>query len=324
MDFKEDTPDGKQTLHGTAMVIYHRSDPLDTPMMSILSENNSDKCVKKVPSTIFPTQNYSMPKSPKPLQPFYKTSEIVDECDLLPKEHWRDMAIFLAKSLERCLIDNKLDLYSPNQIPENLGENWNASIPIIVEIKVIKIPTSSVFNSITSLKLPATLLVKPPLIAAPAHKFQTLLTVLKQAQGINVRIMGPRSKTVISLDLGLYKPAKQLQMSRQDLKDTIIRPGELHILMAQLRTIGVVINGSGLDLSWNQADIFGDCTTRQILDGGHVKRGVNAHTITMESILFLYGKAFFIETSDIYKECAAADLLNSACEIQLNVKSSAM
>ena len=28
--------------------------------------------------------------------------------------------------------------------------------------------------------------------------------------------MGPDRKTVITLDLGLYKPAKQLQMARKD------------------------------------------------------------------------------------------------------------
>ena len=87
-------------------------------------------------------------------------------------------------------------------------------------------------------------------------------------------------------------------------------------MMAQLRTIGAYINGSGLDLSWDQADIFGECTTRQILDGGHVKRGINAHSATMQSILFLYSEAFS-ENSKIYKECAdAADLLNIACTIQ--------
>ena len=72
----------------------------------------------------------------------------------------------------------------------------------------------------------------PPLVAAPAHEWSTLLTVLMQAQDISVKVVGPTRKTVISLDLGLCQPAKKLQMARRDLKHLILRPGELHIVMA--------------------------------------------------------------------------------------------
>ena len=47
----------------------------------------------------------------------------------------------------------------------------------------------------------------------------TLLTVLKQAQAINVKVVGQQRKTVISLDMGLYIPAKTLQMAREDLSN---------------------------------------------------------------------------------------------------------
>ena len=68
-------------------------------------------------------------------------------------------------------------------------------------------PTLFAFNSLMSLKLNVTR-IATPLVAAPANEFQTLLTVLKQAQGINAKVMGADKKTVISLDLGPYKPAK--------------------------------------------------------------------------------------------------------------------
>ena len=38
-----------------------------------------------------------------------------------------------------------------------------------------------------------------PLIACPAHEWQTLLTVLKQAQHISANVVGPQRKTVITL-----------------------------------------------------------------------------------------------------------------------------
>ena len=105
--------------------------------------------------------------------------------------------------------------------------------------------------------LPLTSWHVPPLIAQPAHEWQTLLTVLKQAQHISAQVVGPQCKTVITLDMGLYKPAKQLQMARQDCDHIVLRPGELHTVMAQLRTIGTYIDSSGLDLCWVEADLYG-------------------------------------------------------------------
>ena len=84
-----------------------------------------------------------------------------------------------------------------------------------------------------------------PLVATPAYEFQTFLTVLKQTHGINAKVMDADKNTVISHDLCLYKPAKQLQMCRNDLDLIILRPGELHFHMAMLRTLGAYIDGIG-------------------------------------------------------------------------------
>ena len=62
-----------------------------------------------------------------------------------------------------------------------------------------------------------------------------------QAQGINAKVVGPDRKRVTSLDMGLYKPAKQLQMARSDMNHLLLRPGELHTVIAQLRTVGAYI-----------------------------------------------------------------------------------
>ena len=110
-------------------------------------------------------------------------------------------------------------------------------------------------RSIVNDTLPVTRVGASPLIAAPAHEWSTLLTVLKQAQGINVKVVGANRKTVVSLDMGLYLPAKKLQMARDDLKHIILRPGALHILMAQLRTIGAFIENSGIDMAWMESDL---------------------------------------------------------------------
>ena len=85
------------------------------------------------------------------------------------------------------------------------------------------------------------------------YKRQTLLTVLLQAHSINYAVTGNGRKTVITLDMGLYISAKQLQMSRSDLDHIVLRPGELHIVMAALRCIGAFAENSGLDMAWIQS-----------------------------------------------------------------------
>ncbi|KAJ7377236.1 hypothetical protein OS493_030047 [Desmophyllum pertusum] len=59
-------------------------------------------------------------------------------------------------------------------------------------------------------------------------------------------------KTVITLDMGLYQPSKKLQMARNDLNNIILRVGELHVTIAQLRTIGAYIEDSGIDMCWSK------------------------------------------------------------------------
>ena len=74
----------------------------------------------------------------------------------------------------------------------------------------------------------------PPLIASPVHEWSTLLTVLKQAQNINTLVVGADRKTVVTLDLGLYQPAKRLQMARNDMDHLILRPGAITSILLDL------------------------------------------------------------------------------------------
>ena len=171
-------------------------------------------------------------------------------------------------------MDTQLGLLTVEDILEFSGSDATNEIDILVEERPCKIPPWSAFNSLTTLIMPTTRIAILPLINAPAHEFNTLLTVLMQAQGIDIKIVGPNRKTVISMDLGLYLPAKQLQMSRSDLDEIILRIGELHVVKAQIRTIGAYIDGSGISTCWDESGVFGSTTSASILDGGHINRGI--------------------------------------------------
>ena len=157
--------------------------------------------------------------------------------------------------------------------------------------KSTEVPVWSGFNSLVSDAMPVMQIGPPPLIAAPAHEWKTLFTGLMRAQNITtIKIVGLTRKTVISLDMGLYQPAKKLQMAFQDLKHIILCPGERQIVMAQLQTIGAFIENSGLDLCWIELELYGPATVKQIINGEHVKRGETAH---IQALFVLYQEAFF-------------------------------
>ena len=115
------------------------------------------------------------------------------------------------------------------------------------------------------------------------------------SQAINVKVVGQQRKTIISLDMALYTPAKKLQMARHDLNNIILCPGELHIVMAQLKTIAAYIENSGIDMAWIEADLYGPSTVSQMLEGNHVKRSESAHLVTLKSSFTLYLEAFLTQ-----------------------------
>ena len=93
-----------------------------------------------------------------------------------------------------------------------------------------QVPVWSAYNSHVYDTLDVTRKAVPPLIPSPAHEWSTLLTILQQAQNINTLVLGAERKTVVTLDLGLYLPAKRLQMARNDMNHLILRPGVIYAI----------------------------------------------------------------------------------------------
>ncbi|EDO31470.1 predicted protein [Nematostella vectensis] len=143
------------------------------------------------------------------------------------KTHPEDVTPELSSAIPVNSEDNSLLQETQSDPPETrlsvMGQD-DASNDDVDYIHSSAIPFWSGYNSLIHETQPVTRIGSPPLIAAPAHEWSTLLTVLMQAQGITTNVMGPGQKTVISLDMGLYQPAKKLQMARNDLNDIILRP----------------------------------------------------------------------------------------------------
>ena len=88
-----------------------------------------------------------------------------------------------------------------------------------------------------------------PLLPEVAHEWSTMLTVILQASQLSL-VIGKEHPTVITFDMALYKKVVQLLDSRNDLKRTVPRLGELHTVMAALRALATSIETSGIDDAW--------------------------------------------------------------------------
>ena len=104
-------------------------------------------------------------------------------------------------------------------------------------------------------------------------------------------------------------------MAHQDCDHIVLRPGELHTVMAQLRTIGTYIDSSGLDLCWVEADLYGTATVKQIIEGRHVKRAIQAHMTSLQALFKIYGDVLFDHHPDVRQKCEdLANELKNGCQ----------
>lgn len=94
-------------------------------------------------------------------------------------------------------------------------------------------------------------------------------------------------------------------MAIQDCqKKWVLKPGELHIIIAQLLTIGDFITESGIPELWIESNMYGTSTARQIIEGKHVRRGLQAHITTTSSLMMLLLEEFCTENPTVIKDIA--------------------
>ena len=69
-------------------------------------------------------------------------------------------------------------------------------------------------------------------------------------------------------------------------------------------------------MCWNEFQLYGPSTVKQIIEGKHVRRGKVAHLITLEALFDMYLEAFYqCNNDDTHASIKqVADVLNKACE----------
>ena len=248
IDFRNDTPDGKSEFHGTTHVVFQNNNKVNHELLKISR-------TKTFTFQHLPFQETNVTMKPNP-----------------PNE------VFLDYEAPSSLVD--LTLF------RNADRIWGLC-QVIDEIRLCQLPTWGAFNSLLADNPSVTVCQGLPLYPGSPTDWGNLYTALKIVQGINVSVTG-KKRTIVTLDLQLYSKCMQMR-ERSDIKENyIFRLGELHIVFAFLKVIGKYILGSGLDQMLIEAGVYGPTTLGQILEGKHMKRGMEAHMIIYLSLYKVY------------------------------------
>lgn len=128
--------------------------------------------------------------------------------------------------------------------------------------------------------------VVPPLFTRSPTNTYILLEILERAQHLSVLLVGEGKRPVTTLDGDLF--ARAVRVSLEDYKKKwIIRLGSLHQIIAALKTLGKYVEDSGIDSAWDICGMYGSATVRQIIEGLHIYRGIEAHTVTLMALFSL-------------------------------------
>ena len=115
---------------------------------------------------------------------------------------------------------------------------------------------------------------------------------MRHLQAMNQHIRGPGKAVVVTVDMGLYRPMKQLQMTLSE-NDWILLPGDLHIIMTMLRCIGDFIDMTGIPELWIESGAYGETTVKHLLKGKPLRRSFRAHVTTLHAFHSLLFEQFF-------------------------------
>ncbi|MES9880361.1 MAG: hypothetical protein ABW185_05705, partial [Sedimenticola sp.] len=307
VDWNEDTPDGKRTTHATVIVVFQPQSTENTSPVApkLVLENTSRKSLD-ICSTVLPQQE------PCYIAQSYRPSDSEHyqdfKCDNDREEseaaRIKDVAWLTARTAYRSkpTSNDSIMIDTDTSTNDDLHEDSPAEEQHIQAPETTQpIPTWSGFNSLLSSDdTPPTCIRTLPLLTSPAHEYSTLLNVFRQTQQVSEQIVGPELPVVLTMDMDLYQRALKLQVAKPELKDKfVLRIGELHTVLCMLRTIGSFIEGSGFEDAWDEADIFGPLTTRQILEGRHLRRSVSAHLTSLQALFDLRMESFVESDPDM-------------------------
>ncbi|CAH3043014.1 unnamed protein product [Porites lobata] len=133
VDFAEDTPDGKNTFHGTAMAIYQRQEPGDVaPELTVVPGDQCRRSIRQLPESVTTLLECPVPPG-KPAGPTFPQFGLGTENQLPLYIKKQDFTWLLGRSLTRTITNGEVEDDQPpsTDIPVWSGYNSTMSSSIL-------------------------------------------------------------------------------------------------------------------------------------------------------------------------------------------------
>ena len=129
-----------------------------------------------------------------------------------------------------------------------------------------------------------------PIINAPAHEWQTIVTAMDSVYRLNKLACPDSHDPVLTIyDTDLYKRALKLQFLDVEYNGKWwLVPGAFHTSLCGLRCLGKTIENSGLPSVWIDAKLYSSVVANQIVNGSHYRRAVETHELTLQALSDLW------------------------------------
>lgn len=270
-DFQEDTRDGKNTTHGTTMVLFQRqgiqNGSFARPMLKTRKRSLHSVDYKELVE-LKKIQTSKQKASPPSFQYSRAAREFSDISNLLK---------FSSGLANAALLD--LEWVMARLMPTKLYE---------LNIRTLsqKCPSWSSYNARKHPTVASNLSVVGycPMLNHPSTDPSTIYTVLVYLKTIMEKLGQPHS--VITFDLALYKIAKDIQWSRpSEFENTVVRMGGFHIMKNYLAALGTMLDTSGLRQLLIEAGLYSNVTINQIFAGKHYNRAIRTHKLVFEALM---------------------------------------
>ena len=96
--------------------------------------------------------------------------------------------------------------------------------------------------------------------------------------------------------------------------------GELHVVFTVLKVLGKIINNSGLDLTFEEAGIYGPATLCQIKEGKQLYHSLEAHFVLYLTLYQKYITKMLEKHPDIYQHLK--EIIDTSTTATMNENSS--
>ena len=96
--------------------------------------------------------------------------------------------------------------------------------------------------------------------------------------------------------------------------------GELHVVFTVLKVLGKIINNSGLDLSFEEAGIYGPATLCQIKEGKQLYHSLKAHFVLYLTLYQKYITKMLEKHPDVYQHLK--EIIDTSTTATMNENSS--